>query len=134
MAETIHFELVSPSARLAALDAEAVTVPAAEGDLTAMPSHAPFLSALRPGVVTVNASGGETRYVVTGGFVEITGSEVGVIAEDAAEAEKVDAAWIETRAEAADKALEGLAVEDERYQPAAQLAADLRQLKDVLGV
>ncbi|MEM6972156.1 MAG: ATP synthase F1 subunit epsilon [Pseudomonadota bacterium] len=134
MAETIHFELVSPSARLAAVEADAVTVPAAEGDLTAMPMHAPFLSALRPGVVVVSSGGAETRYVVTGGFVEITNEQVGIIAEDAAEADKVDAAWIDSRTEAADKALEDLTVEDERYQPAAQLAADLRQLKEMLSI
>ncbi|MEL6266243.1 MAG: ATP synthase F1 subunit epsilon [Pseudomonadota bacterium] len=134
MAETIKFELVSPSAKLASTEAVSVTVPAAEGDLTAMPRHAPFLSALRPGVIVVTGEGGESRYVVTAGFVEVTPSEVGVVAEDAAEAASVTGDWMATRIEAAEKALGEMGEGDERRTAAAQHVADLTTLKGVLGV
>ncbi|MEO1316372.1 MAG: ATP synthase F1 subunit epsilon, partial [Pseudomonadota bacterium] len=95
MADSMNFEIVSPEARLATMEAQSVTVPGAEGELTAMPMHAPFLTALRPGVVTARSGAGAERYVVTGGFVEITNEQVGVIAQDAAKAGDVDRAWID---------------------------------------
>ena len=49
MAETMQFDLVSPERQLASLAADAVGIPGAEGDLTAMADHAPFLTTLRPG-------------------------------------------------------------------------------------
>lgn len=132
MAETMNFEIVSPEARLAAMDAESVTVPGAEGELTAMPAHAPFLTALRPGVVTARSGGSEHRYVVIGGFVEITGEEIGVVAQDAADADDVDRAWIDTRIEAAEKAVE--AATEARRTAEAQRLADIRQLAAELGL
>ncbi|MEL6480535.1 MAG: ATP synthase F1 subunit epsilon [Pseudomonadota bacterium] len=132
MADTMNFEIVSPEARLAAVEAQSVTVPGAEGELTAMPMHAPFLTALRPGVVTVRTGTSEDRYVVTGGFVEITGEQVGVIAQDAATADAVDRAWIDTRIAAAEKALE--AAPEARRTAEAQRLADIRQLAVELGL
>lgn len=132
MAETLTFELVSPSKRLAKFEAEVVTVPAAEGEMTAMPRHAPFLSALRPGVVTVVAEGRTTRYVVTTGFVEIGPDSVGVVAEDAEEAEKVDRQWLDARTEAARKAHDALEDGDERRLGTLQHLHDTEALSQVL--
>lgn len=134
MAETLTFELVSPAKRLAKTEAEAVTVPATEGELTAMASHAPFLSALRPGVVSVVANGATTRYVVTSGFVEIGPESVGVAAEEAEEVEKVDRAWVDARAEAAQKTYDAMAEDDERRLGALQHLHDTRALSQLLNL
>ena len=72
MSEMMTFELVSPAKKLASSEAEAVTIPGMEGDLTAMANHAPFLTTLRPGFVTVRNGSAEERYFVTGGFAEIS--------------------------------------------------------------
>ena len=72
MADTLKFELVSPERKLASADAQSVTVPGIAGDMTAMPNHAPFLTTMRPGVVTVRDGASETDYVVTGGFAEVS--------------------------------------------------------------
>ncbi|MGF1554536.1 MAG: ATP synthase F1 subunit epsilon [Paracoccaceae bacterium] len=134
MAETLTFELVSPSKRLAKFEAEAVTVPAVEGELTAMARHSPFLSALRPGVVTVVAEGKTTRYVVTSGFVEIGPESIGVVAEDAEEAERVDRGWLDARAEAARKAHDALESDDERKPGAMQHLHDTEALSQLLNL
>ncbi|MEL6198470.1 MAG: ATP synthase F1 subunit epsilon [Pseudomonadota bacterium] len=134
MAETLKFELVSPAKRLADAEATAVSIPALEGDMTAMPRHAPFLASLRPGVISVDAETGTERFVVTGGFVEILPDSVGVIAEDAAEADVVDSDWIAVRIEAAEKALDGMEDTDDRFQSTQQLLADLRLLPGLLNL
>ncbi|MFA8443652.1 F0F1 ATP synthase subunit epsilon [Yoonia sp.] len=79
----LQFDLVSPERRLASVEATEVQIPAAEGDMTAMANHAPTITTLRPGVLTVVHSGGSDAYVVSGGFAEITAEGVSVLAEQA---------------------------------------------------
>ncbi|MFT7594123.1 MAG: F-type H+-transporting ATPase subunit epsilon [Paracoccaceae bacterium] len=81
MADTIQFDLVSPERSLASLQVSAVQIPGADGDMTAMPDHAPVITTLRPGILRAEGPDGSTDYVVTGGFAEINGSAVSVLAE-----------------------------------------------------
>ena len=67
---TMQFDLVSPERLLASLEVSAVQIPGADGDLTAMPGHAPVITNLRPGVLKVESPSGNTDYVVTGGFAD----------------------------------------------------------------
>ena len=83
MAETMKFDLVSPEQRLLSGEASAVRIPGAEGDLTAMPNHAPTITTLRPGILTVEMAGGDKEFAVTGGFAEITSEGTTVLAEAA---------------------------------------------------
>ena len=83
MADTMQFDLVSPERRLASLQVTSVQIPGADGDMTAMEGHAPTITTLRPGVLTVDGPEGSQDYVVTGGFAEITASGVSVLAERA---------------------------------------------------
>ena len=82
MADTMQFDLVSPEMSLASLQVTSVQIPGAEGDLTAMPGHAPLITTLRPGVLKVSSPEGDLEFVVTGGFAEI-GEGLSVLAEKA---------------------------------------------------
>ncbi len=77
------FDLVSPERRLASVAAREVLLPGADGDLTAMPGHAPVITTLRPGLLRVVHERGTEEFVVSGGFAEITGAGVSVLAEQA---------------------------------------------------
>lgn len=82
MADTMQFDLVSPERNVLSASVREVRLPGSEGDLTAMPGHAPAIVNLRPGVVTVIAADGtETDFAVTGGFVEINNEGVTLLAE-----------------------------------------------------
>lgn len=82
MADTIQFDLVSPERMLVSVPVREVRLPGSDGDMTAMPGHAPVIVTLRPGVVTVVDEGGQaTEFAVTGGFAEITGEGVSLLAE-----------------------------------------------------
>src|SRR5690606_2038537 len=84
MAEQIEFELVSPERLLLSRPVDLVVVPGAAGDFGAMPQHAPFISLVRPGVVTVFEGGQVTeRLFVDGGFAEVTPVRCTVLAERA---------------------------------------------------
>ena len=101
MADTMQFDLVSPERRLASAQVASVQIPGADGDMTAMPDHAPTITTLRPGILTVDGPDGQSQYVVTGGFAEITATGVSVLAERAlARAEMTQEAMDEIMEEA----------------------------------
>ena len=84
MAQPFQFELVSPERLLVSEQVESVVVPGADGEMTVMANHAPVMTTIKPGVVTVNAVGGKTeRYVVFGGFADILPSGCTLLAESA---------------------------------------------------
>jgi F-type H+-transporting ATPase subunit epsilon len=51
--------------------------------MTAMADHAPVITTLRPGVLKVSGPEGDTDYVVTGGFAEVSSRGISVLAERA---------------------------------------------------
>lgn len=79
----MQFDLVSPERSLASMDATAVQIPGADGDMTVMADHAPTITTLRPGVLKVETGSETHEYVVTGGFAEIGTAGVSVLAERA---------------------------------------------------
>lgn len=82
MADTMQFDLVSPERSLVSVPVSEVRLPGTDGDMTAMPGHAPVIVTLRPGVVTVIEAGGQaTEFAVTGGFAEINADSVSLLAE-----------------------------------------------------
>ena len=84
MASTFTFELVSPERLLVSETVESVTLPATDGDMTILGDHAPVMTTLRPGVLSLTAEGGTPReFVVFGGFADVTTSGLTVLAEDA---------------------------------------------------
>jgi len=129
MADTFQFDLVSPERRLASLEAKAVRIPGAEGDMTAMPDHSPLITTLRPGVLTVETAGGEEAYIVTGGFAEITADSTTVLAESAMPKAEVTREYLD---DLVTKARE--AQGDEVSDTGAKLIADLSALGDQIGV
>jgi F-type H+-transporting ATPase subunit epsilon len=78
----LHFELVSPERLLFSGEVSGVDIPGADGDMGILPGHAPVLSTLRPGVVTVTKEGGQKeRIFVRGGFAEVNPQGLTVLAE-----------------------------------------------------
>ncbi|MFO1032612.1 MAG: F0F1 ATP synthase subunit epsilon [Hyphomicrobiales bacterium] len=91
----LHFELVSPARLLFSGDVASVQIPGAEGEMTILPGHAPVLSTLKPGVVTVAKDGGAVeKMFVRGGFAEVNAKGLTVLAEQAIPLADLDAAAI----------------------------------------
>ena len=132
MADTLQFDLVSPERKLASMEASSVQIPGMEGDLTAMPEHAPLLTTLRPGIVRVEAGGTVSEYVVTGGFAEISPAATSILAERAVPRAEVDAAMLDALTADADKALAEAPAET--AMAAAQRVRDVASLRAHLSV
>ena len=98
MAQSFKFELVSPERLLVSEQVESVVIPGAEGEMTVMAEHAPVMTTIKPGVVTVKAvSGSEERYVVFGGFADILPSGCTLLAESAVAVKDIDRADVARR-------------------------------------
>ena len=138
MAEKIQFDLVSPERLLASVEAAEVQIPGAEGDMTAMADHAPLITTLRPGIVRVSGSDGDAEYVVTGGFAEINGESVSVLAERALPCADVTQdefkAMVDEANAKLEKAQEAYENEPGPVDEAAKLLADMVALGDEMGL
>jgi len=82
MAE-LHFELVTPEKLVTSGDAYMVVVPGTEGDAGIMVGHAPFMTTLRDGEISIyrSQSAQPERIAVTGGFAEVSDRGLTVLAE-----------------------------------------------------
>jgi F-type H+-transporting ATPase subunit epsilon len=86
-------------------EAEMVIAPGIEGEMGILPRHAPLITALNYGELTLRRTGEEDRYIaIGGGFIEVQPHHVMILADVAEYAEEID---IE-RAEAARKRAEEL--------------------------
>lgn len=138
MADTMQFDLVSPERSLASLQVASVQIPGADGDMTAMPDHAPIITTLRPGVLRVEGPGGSSEYVVSGGFAEINATSLSVLAEKAIPLNEVTRAHIDEMIEDARAAHEA-AKETFKNEPgpvddAAKLLADMVAVGDHINI
>ena len=129
----MQFDLVSPERSLASMDASAVQIPGADGDMTVMQDHAPTITTLRPGVLKVEAGSNTHEYVVTGGFAEIGAQGVSVLAEQAVAKSDMTQAQLDAMMDDAqdsyNRAKDGGNVDD-----AAKLLADMVAMGGEIGL
>lgn len=79
----LHFELVTPEKLVRSEDVYMVQVPGSEGDFGVLEGHAPFMSTISNGTVTVYASQGAapTEIGIEGGFAEVNDKGLTILAE-----------------------------------------------------
>ena len=95
---TFQFDLVSPEKLLFSGEVDQVDVPGTEGDFGVLAGHAPTVSALRPGIMTVFVNGNAQRMVVLGGFAEVSADgKLTVLADLADSVEDFDRAILARR-------------------------------------
>ena len=81
----LHFELVTPDKLVLSEDVHMVVVPGTEGEFGVMAGHAPYMSTLRDGELSVYRTAGAApeRIRVSGGFAEVGDKGLTVLAESA---------------------------------------------------
>jgi len=86
----IRLEFVTPDRAIVQDDVDEVEVPGEDGYFGVLPGHAPLLAALQPGEMWFR-KGGQRQYAfVAGGFAEIVGDRVSILARVAERAEEID--------------------------------------------
>ncbi len=96
MAEGTKLEIVSPERLLLSETVKSVTVPGADGYFTVLGDHAPLMTTLKAGFVTVVDTAGISHvYYVRGGFADVSPEGLTILAEEAKPIAEFDRAHIE---------------------------------------
>ncbi|WP_395651185.1 ATP synthase F1 subunit epsilon [Brevundimonas sp.] len=85
MAGKLSFSLVAPEREVFSGLVDQVDAPGVEGDFGVLPEHAPFMTALREGLVTVFDGNVRRVFEVHGGFADVTPAGLTILAEQASE-------------------------------------------------
>ena len=117
----LHFELVSPEKLVFSGDVEQVDVPGSEGVFGVLAGHAPMVTTLKPGILTVHGAGGAQKIVVLGGFAEVSAQGLTVLADVAEAVEDIDRAVVTARIAEMEKRIEKL-------EPGSELDKAITQL------
>lgn len=81
----MHVTVISPAASLYDGDADSLVAPAFDGEVGVLPHHAPFLTLLGHGRLTIRVRNAERHLRVRGGVLQVADDTVRVVAEYAEE-------------------------------------------------
>ncbi len=129
----MQLNIITPEKILFSAAIQMVVIPGTEGDFGVMPGHMPFISTIRPGVITVTEeNGAERQLAILAGIAEVVPKSCTILAELALEAEGITADHVKSRFEIAQNKLEQS--EDEKAQIEAEKhMAFAEALKFLLG-
>ncbi|WP_375599042.1 F0F1 ATP synthase subunit epsilon [Devosia sp. Naph2] len=116
MAEGLKIEIVSPERLVLSETVTSVTVPGTEGYFTVMNDHAPFMTTLKPGFITVTKDNGAEVYFVKGGFADVSPAGLTILAEQSVPFSEFDHGDLQAQIKAAEEELSRAATpEDKSY-------------------
>jgi F-type H+-transporting ATPase subunit epsilon len=112
----IRCEIVSQDRLIFEGDADMVLAPGEAGVMGILPHHAPLLSTLKFGVLTVRYQGDEEHFAIAGGVIEVQPDLVTVLADAAENVKEIDVARAEAARRRAEEILEkGLPPDTDAY-------------------
>lgn len=129
----LHFDLVSPERLLISAEVDQVDVPGSEGDFGVFAGHAPVMTTLKPGVLSIQTAGrAAEKFFVRGGFAEVTLQGLTVLAEEAMPLAELNAATLDQRIKNAEEDFND--AKDAAVRDRAQTTlSQLRELRGALG-
>ena len=124
---TIQVEIVTPSRQLYSGAVQMITLPGVEGEMGVLAGHAPLLTTLNIGEITLHSADGAAEYIaVSGGVVEVLPDKVIVMARSAERADEIDIARAEAAMQRAEDALNTRSPEERRPVEVAYRLSQLR--------
>ena len=86
----MRLEIVTAERVVYSEDVSVLVAPGIDGELGVLPRHAPLLTMLKPGEIRVVKDGEESFMAVSGGFLEVLGNKVTILADTAERVEEID--------------------------------------------
>lgn len=132
MAMTFHCDIVSAEGEIFSGQIESVIAHGELGNLGINFGHAPLITSLKPGPITLTKLGGEREvFYISGGFLEVQPNMVKVLADTVQRAADLDEASAQEAVKAAEKALNEKGADFDYGSAAARLAEAAAQLRTV---
>ena len=116
MADTIHLDIVTPERVLFSDPVEMVTAPGTVGEFGVLPGHAAFATTLEAGEVSIKKENQIQFGAISGGFVEIGGDKITILADAAELADEIDVERAQAAKARAEETLKDITTEDGQYQ------------------
>ena len=101
----LTLEIVTPEARVYADTIDTVVIPTVEGEVGILPGHIALLTQVQHGELRVTKGGQTQLLAVSGGFAQVDGDKVSVLAEHAITEEKIDEHAVENALKRAEQEL-----------------------------
>ena len=128
----LHFDLVSPERLLISAEVDQVDVPGSEGGFGVFANHAPLMTTLKPGVLTIfNHGEPDEKFFVRSGFAEVTLQGLTVLAEEAMPMAELDGTLGQRIKDAEEDVAD--AKDDATRRRAQDQLDGLRELRTALG-
>ena len=87
---TIRLDIVTAERLIYSEEINILVAPGIDGELGILPRHAPLLTALKPGEIRIVKDGEESYMAVSGGFMEVLGNKITILADTAERVEEID--------------------------------------------
>lgn len=127
-----HFELVSPEKLLFSGEVESVVAPGAEGEFTVLKDHAPVMTTLKSGVVTVADETGKIQKLLRGGFADVNAAGFTILAQQATPLAELDLAKIDAELKEAQEDFSDAKTEEAR-QSANERIQQLQEMRSAVA-
>ena len=101
----LTLEIVTPEAKVYSDTIDSVVIPTVEGEIGVLPGHIPLVTQVEHGELRVTKGAASALLAVSGGFAQIDGDRVRVLAEHAITEEKIDEQAVEAALKRAEEQL-----------------------------
>jgi F-type H+-transporting ATPase subunit epsilon len=112
---SLSLEIVTPERRVLSVTCDEVRAPGVQGGFGLRQDHTPFLSALEPGRLTYVEGGQEHHYAIGGGFLQVAGNKVIVLADTAEAGTEIDVARAQRAFQDATERLARMTEQDQNH-------------------
>jgi F-type H+-transporting ATPase subunit epsilon len=103
--DTVQCEIVTVERLVYEDEVSSVTAPAVKGEIQILPGHAPLITSLSPGELVVDKAGDAEYFAIGGGYLEVLGDKVTVMADTAEYSAEIDEARAQAARERAERLL-----------------------------
>ena len=88
----MQLQIITAEREVFSGEVDTLVAPGVAGQLGILPNHAPLMTVLQPGELLVRAGGDESFLALSGGYLEVLGNVVIVLADAAEDVDEIDEA------------------------------------------
>jgi len=129
---TFHIEIATTERVVYKDEVEGVTLPTFDGEITVLAGHVPLVTILKPGELVIRKEGEVRPYAIGGGFLEMDGKKLIVLADTTEHVAEIDEQRAEEARQRAEELKKTKAISDVEFaKMSAKLERDLNRLRIV---
>ena len=125
----ISLHVITPVKEVLKEEVDEITLPTVSGEISVLPNHAPLLTKISPGEMTIRKSGKLEHFAITGGFLDLNNNVANILADYAVHADDIEIAKAEEAKNRAEKALKEKDKEIESEELRTELLRTVLELK-----